>query len=95
MEPAYDAASVNVRLRQDIAWREIDGEIVLLDLAGSAYYSVGHAGVVLWPSVVEGATVAQLTDVLVERFRLEPQQAERDVRDFLEALGEEGLLEGR
>src|SRR5580704_9107850 len=42
------AVSDAIRLRQDIAWREIDGEIVLLDLTGAAYYSVSRSGVVLW-----------------------------------------------
>ena len=82
-----------IRLRQDIAWREIDGEIVLLDLTGAAYYSVSRSGVVLWPAVVEGATVDELADRLAREFSLERQVAERDVRVLIDALSGEGLLE--
>jgi coenzyme PQQ synthesis protein D (PqqD) len=82
-----------IRLRQDIAWREIDGEIVLLDLTGAAYYTVSRSGVVLWPAVVEGATVATLTERLAQEYSLDRQAAERDVRVLIDALTGEGLLE--
>jgi len=85
--------SDSVRLREDIAWREIDGEIVLLDLTGAAYYSVSRSGVVLWPAVVEGATVDVLTARLAQEYALERQVAERDVRVLIDALNGEGLLE--
>jgi hypothetical protein len=82
-----------IRLRQDIAWREIDGEIVLLDLTGAAYYSVSRSGVVLWPAVVEGSTVQELADRLALEFSLERHVAEHDVRVLIDSLRGEGLLE--
>jgi hypothetical protein len=92
--PSGDQASqARVRLREDVAWREIDGEIVLLDLTGQAYYTASRSGAVLWPSMVAGATVRQLSDLLAERFSLDRHVAERDVRDFLDTLHDEGLLD--
>jgi Coenzyme PQQ synthesis protein D (PqqD) len=88
-----DSAAGPIRLRESIAWNEIDGEIVLLDPTGSAYFSVKGAGTALWPFVVEGSTLDELTDCLTERFTLDRSVAERDVRSFLDALNEEGLLE--
>ncbi len=82
-----------IRLRQDIAWHEIDGEIVLLDLTGAAYYSVSRSGMTLWPAVVQGSTLAELTTRLAQAFSLEHDVAERDVRVFLNTLSDEGLLE--
>jgi hypothetical protein len=84
-----------IRLREEIAWREIDGEIVLLDLTGSAYYTVSRSGLVLWPAVVEGSTAAELTDRLAQSFSLDRETAARDVGEFLQALANEGLLEPR
>ncbi len=82
-----------VRLRPDVAWREIDGEIVLLDLTGAAYYSVSRSGVALWPAVVEGSSVAELAERLAREFSLEREVAERDVRGLIDSLRGEGLLE--
>jgi hypothetical protein len=91
--PPSRASASPICLRQDVAWREIEGDIVVLDLTGAAYYSVSASGVVLWPSLVEGCTLDQLTDRLVERFSIDRQVAERDVRAFIETLSGEGLLE--
>jgi hypothetical protein len=88
-----DLATEPIRLRENVVWREISGEIVLLDLTGSEYFSVKGAGVALWPFVVEGSTLDQLTDCLANRFSLDRSVAERDVRSFLDALDGEGLLE--
>jgi len=93
VENAIDDSG-NVRLRPDVVWREIDGEIVLLDLDGSAYFSVSASGVALWPALVAGATAEELARVLSETFSLERERAQRDVGVFLQALASEGLLEG-
>jgi hypothetical protein len=85
--------SDSIRLRQDIAWREIDGEIVLLDLTGAAYYSVSRSGAALWPAVVEGSTIGELVERLALEFSLDRDGAERDVRALVESLRGEGLLE--
>jgi hypothetical protein len=66
---------------------------MLLDLDGHAYYTASRSGAVLWPSVVAGTTVRELSDLLADRFSLDREVAERDVRAFLETLSGEGLLD--
>jgi Coenzyme PQQ synthesis protein D (PqqD) len=83
---------LRLRLRDDLSWNEIDDQIVLLDISGSSYFSVGGAGVRLWPLLVAGTSFEALTELLVSSFALEQEQAERDVREFLGALADEGLL---
>lgn len=82
-----------IRLRQEIVWREIDGEVVVLDLEGAAYFTVSRSGRTLWPLVVGGTTAEDLASRLVEQFSIERAVADRDVGIFLDALGREGLLE--
>jgi hypothetical protein len=82
-----------IRLREEIVWREIDDEVVVLDLEGSAYFTVSRSGRTLWPLVVGGTSVEELAGQLVEQFSLEREVAERDVRSFLDSLLQEGLLE--
>jgi hypothetical protein len=83
-----------VRIREDVVWREIEGEIVLLDLAGSMYYTVTASGAFLWPHLIAGSTPAALVDLLASRFSLDQGSAQRDVSAFLEALTAQGLLVG-
>jgi hypothetical protein len=83
-----------VRLRADrVTWREVEGEVVALDLQASTYFSANASGSVLWPLLLEGATRTELTDALVKSFDVGPEQAAVDVDAYLASLDELGLLD--
>ena len=83
-----------LRLRKDaIRWREIDREVVAIDLDSSMYLGTNESGVRLWRRLAEGATTEQLVDELVSAFGIEPERATADVRSFLNELEARNLLE--
>ncbi len=85
-----------IRLRQDeLEWREIEGEIVVLDLRRSTYLAVNRVGALLWPQLEAGTTRSALVQIVVDEFGLERAIAERDVDDFLQELGDQALLIGK
>ena len=77
----------------DITWREIDGDLVLLDLRSSTYLTANSSGSVLIRHLTEERTPQQLTQALVDAFDVTEQQAQQDVQRFLDVLGARGLLE--
>lgn len=83
-----------VKLRADaLDWREVEGQVVVLDRAGSVYLAVNATGAALWPAIVEGATRTQLVQMLLDTFDVESARAEGDVDTFVASLSERGLLE--
>lgn len=81
------------RLRgEDLEWREVEGEIVGLDLRGSTYFALNRTASALWPSLSEGATRDELVARLCSAFDSDQAAAGRDVDVFLESLRERGLL---
>jgi hypothetical protein len=83
-----------VKLRpDDLEWREVEGEVVALDLRSSRYLAVNHSGTVLWPALHAGATREALTARLRDTCGLDAAAAARDVDSFLDMLASEGLLE--
>ena len=82
------------RLRQgNLEWREVEGEIVALDLDASVYLRANAAGALLWDALGEGATEEELVERLAARYRrLPPDTAAADVRAFLAALESHSLL---
>jgi len=83
-----------IRLRQGaVAWREIDGEIVALEVESSTYIAANRTGGVLWQRLTEGATEQALVAELIGRYDIDAQRARADVAAFLAALAERGLLE--
>jgi hypothetical protein len=83
-----------LRLRSSgLSWREVEGEIVALDLNTSAYIGINASGAALWPELAAGTTRDQLVRRLCESFGLERATAEHDVDAFVGALLQQGLLE--
>ena len=84
-----------LKLREsDLHWREIDGEIIALEARGSRYVAANGAGAVLWRALVAGTTRDALGDELVRAYGIDRERADADVRRFVEALAEQGLLAG-
>jgi hypothetical protein len=83
-----------VRLRlDDLTWQDLDGEIVVLDLQGSAYYQLNGSGAVLWHRLLAGGGRDDLEAALVEHYDVDGRQAARDVDGFLASLAEARLIE--
>lgn len=76
-----------------VEWREVEGEIVALDLRRQNYLAVNRTGAALWPLLARGAPRSDLVATLVDRFDVEPPQAETDLDNYLEQLRELDLLE--
>jgi hypothetical protein len=82
-----------LRLRTDaLEWRNIEGEVVAVDLRTSTYLAVNPSGAKLWDALVSGATRDQLIDLLVGEFGLPREQAASDVEAFLQMLAEQEML---
>ncbi len=84
---------MTLRLRPEaLQWREIEGEIVAVDLETSSYLGANPAGAVLWRALAVGSTKEELAALLVAEFGISSEQAATDTEAFLEQLREGGLL---
>lgn len=93
MEPLACTEMSELRLREEhLSWREVDGEIVAVDVSTSRYLSANPAGAILWQMLAHGTTREALTARLVETFGITQERADTDVGAFLEALAARDLL---
>jgi len=76
----------------DLDWREVEGELVALDLRESRYLAVNRTGQVLWAALAEGATRDQLVERLIEDFDIDQARAAADVDAFTAELESRDLL---
>lgn len=82
-----------MRLRSnDVTWREIDGEMVVLDLASSTYLTSNHTGTLLLRLLVQDCSHAELASALVDEYGISDQRADADVLVFTNLLHDHGLL---
>jgi len=83
-----------LRLRSEaLEWRQVDGEVIAVDLRRSVYLSANDSGALLWRALAEGTTRDQLVQALRDAFELEAEQADADVDAFLVELAEHDLLD--
>jgi Coenzyme PQQ synthesis protein D (PqqD) len=86
-------AETTFRLRDDaLEWREVEEQIVALDLKTSRYLALNRSGRVLWERLAGGATMDELIDALVEAYELDRERAGADVEALLAQLEDEDLI---
>lgn len=83
-----------MRLRtEDVSRREIDGEMVVLDLRTSTYLTANRVGTLLLRLLDEPRSLDELTEALTVGFGISRSRASADAAAFLAELERRGLLE--
>jgi hypothetical protein len=91
---SFPAGPEVLRLRSDaITWREIEDEVVLLDLKSSKYIALNGSGSILWKRLADGATRAELVRELVSVFGIDEGRATTDVDAFVSSCRKRELLD--
>ena len=81
-----------VRL-DDVTWRDVDGEILMLDLRSTHYFGLNATASTLWLGLVEGESRPALIARLVDKFEVDEREAASDVDSFLAELRARALLD--
>ncbi|MGA3146703.1 MAG: PqqD family protein [Acidimicrobiales bacterium] len=83
----------NLQLKvDDLVWREVGDELVVLELSTSTYLTLNGTARYLWESLADATTVDGLVQTLVDRYQIPAAQARSDTEAFLSALTDRELL---
>ena len=66
---------------------------ILFDTATRRYYSLDAMAAMVWKLVQRPRSILEMRDALVDHFGLEPDAAERDLRNLLDEMQSSGLIE--
>ena len=72
---------------------DLEGEAAILNLKNSVYYGLDPVGARVWQLIQEPTTLAQIREVLRAEYDVETSQLETDIRDLVEQMAEQGLIE--
>lgn len=81
------------RLSDDVVFRELDGEAVLLDLQSGTYFGLDAVGTRIWQLIAEYGTLAAVFDRVVREFDVEREAARADLLELVSQLTARGLVE--
>ena len=77
---------------ENLSWREVEGEAIILDLVTQSYLSLNGTALSLWRALESGATIVELSERLVEEHGATQDTADRDASAFIESLRKRNLL---
>jgi hypothetical protein len=88
--------SGQIRAHADVVWRDVDGEIVLLNVATGQYFGLDAVGSRVWLLLQQdgdaGATLAQLADRVVAEFDVDHATAVSDLTHLFQQLADQQLV---
>jgi hypothetical protein len=86
-------SAVRIELSEDVAFRELSGQAVLLDLASGIYFGLNEVGTRLWELLSENDSLDSATDALEREFDVSADVLRADVNQLLEQMQSKGLLQ--
>ena len=76
-----------------VTWREVDSEIVALNVHAGVYFTLNGSGRLLWLALADSASVDELADLLVVTYGVPEEQARIDASAFVDDLVGRSLVE--
>jgi hypothetical protein len=92
LNPISDLDEQKFEPAEDIAHREIEGQILLLLPEDQFLYTFNAAGSFVWKRILKKQKVAQITRSFAREFAIDAQQAASDVGKLLRDLEKKGII---
>lgn len=73
--------------------RQLDDEIVILDLESESYYGLDDVGATMWNHLIEADSIETAYQALLQQYEVEPEQLRADLEALLGQLVDRRLLE--
>jgi Coenzyme PQQ synthesis protein D (PqqD) len=90
----------NVRFirNHEVVSRQIEGELIIVPIRHgvgdmNSLYTLNQVGLVLWDFMQEEHTILEMMNRICEEFEVTAARAQDDIREFLDSLLEEKLVQ--
>jgi len=82
----------SVRIPDQVTYREISGEMVLLNLESGKYYGLDEVGARMYILLAEHGSLEAAFQAMLAEYQVEAEQLEADLITLVEDLAAHGLL---
>ena len=89
----HPEADQSFRSASHVAWQQVDGDAVLVDLESGRSIGLNPVGTLIWTLISASVTPQQIVLRMVETFDVGSDEAASDLRSFLAELQSRGLIE--
>ncbi len=78
--------------KDNVTYRIIDNEAVILNLDNGYYYSLNSVGTQIWQAVDKQKNLSEILGLLKEEYQLAEKQLENDLMELVRDLEKEKLI---
>lgn len=87
-----EATAYRVRPKDEVVFRRLGGEHVLLDLDTGNFYSLNETASQIWDLLTQGLSSDSIVSYFIDNYGVAPERATADVWDLLIELARRGLV---
>ena len=84
--------STRVNVPENVMFRELDGEAVLLNLNNENYYGLDKVGTRMWTVLTSTDSIQKAYEILISEYDTEPEVLKEDLLELVENLQIQGLV---
>lgn len=81
-----------ITLNPQLAWREIDGRVVVISPLDSVMHELNETASFIWKQADRGRSIREICELLAEEFGVDRAQAKMDTEELLTVLEQKGLV---
>lgn len=79
--------------RSRIVYEVLNSEVIVIDFNTGNYFALIHVAKLIWQFLEKEVSAQQMVQILAGAFRCEPDIISNDLKNFLEELDRNGLIE--
>jgi Coenzyme PQQ synthesis protein D (PqqD) len=88
--PPADAA---IQISKDVVFRDLEGEMVLLNLATGVYFGLDPVGTRIWELLASGRSSDEIVGALTAEYDVDAETCRADLARFLGTLRDNELVQ--
>ena len=85
--------SLQVKPSEDVVWRNLQGESVLLDLKSGVYFGLDAVGTRIWTLLHDHRDLQAVLQELLCEYEVNEETCARDLMSLVGAMAEKGLVQ--
>jgi hypothetical protein len=83
---------MNIRIPDDVMFRILGGEAVLLNLASGTYFGLDEVGTRMWQLMSEHRSTDKVIEAMLEEYEVEESVLQSDLDKLVKDLTDNGLV---
>jgi hypothetical protein len=80
-------------LDSDVVWRDLDGEVVILNLATGNYYGLEGAANAMWQLLVEHGSTEKVIEIMTREYDVDVARLQQDLDALVQDLVRRSILQ--